>query len=165
MWAAWAFRTWPPSRRAGALLAGAALVAVVAALAMPNAAGGWPATPAWKIAWPTVEALLWAAFVIGYVAAANIASGLWSRVVARIGEISYSIYLVHFIVIWLLLRYDLPPAFSGRFAVDAVLETGLVALPVTLAIAGLTYHFVERPFLRLRGRYHRDAVDDGAEVA
>jgi peptidoglycan/LPS O-acetylase OafA/YrhL len=165
MWAAWAFRTWPLSRRIGALLAGAALVVVVAALAVLNAAGGWPATPAWKIAWPTVEALLWAAFVIGYVAAANIASGLWSRVVARIGEISYSIYLIHFIVIWMLVRYDLPLAFTGRLAVDAVLETGLVALPVTLAIAGLTYHFVERPFLRLRGRYHRDAADSGAEIA
>jgi peptidoglycan/LPS O-acetylase OafA/YrhL len=165
MWAAWAFRTWPLSRRIGALLAGAALVVVVAALAVLNAAGGWPATPAWKIAWPPVEALLWAAFVIGYVAAANIASGLWSRVVARIGEISYSIYLIHFIVIWMLVRYDLPLAFTGRLAVDAVLETGLVALPVTLAIAGLTYHFVERPFLRLRGRYHRDAADSGAEIA
>ena len=87
------------------------------------------------------------------------------RVVARIGEISYSIYLVHFIVIWMLVRYDLPLAFTGRLAVDAVLETGLVALPVTLAIAGLTYHFVERPFLRLRGRYHRDAADSGAEIA
>jgi peptidoglycan/LPS O-acetylase OafA/YrhL len=165
MWAAWAFRTWPLSRRIGALLAGAALVVVVAALAVLNAAGGWPATPAWKIAWPTVEALLWAAFVIGYVAAANISSGLWSRVVARIGEKSYSIYLIHFIVIWMLVRYDLPLAFTGRLAVDAVLETGLVALPVTLAIAGLTYHFVERPFLRLRGRYHRDAADSGAEIA
>ena len=165
MWAAWAFRAWPLSRRHGALLAGAALVAMVAALALFNAAGGWPATSAWKIAWPTVEAVGWAAFVIGYVAAANIASGLWSRVVARIGEISYSIYLVHFIVIWLLVRYDLPFAFTGRFGVDAVLETGLIALPVTLAIAGLTYHFVERPFLRLRGRYHRDANDGDAKVA
>jgi len=165
MWAAWAFRSWPLSWRAGALLAGAALAVVIGALAMFNAAGGWPATPAWKIAWPTLEALLWAAFVIGYVAAANSADGLWSRAVARIGEISYSIYLVHFIVIWMLVRYDLPLAFTGRFAVDALLETGLVALPVTLAIAGLTYAFVERPFLRLRGRYHRDAVDSGVQAA
>jgi peptidoglycan/LPS O-acetylase OafA/YrhL len=165
MWAAWAYRTWPLSRRTGALLAGAALAAVVTALALFNAAGGWPATPAWKIAWPTLEALLWAAFVIGYVAVANNAQGLWSRAVARVGEISYSIYLVHFIVIWMLVRYDLPLAFTGRFAVDALLETGLVALPVTLAIATLTYTFVERPFLRLRGRYHRDVVEGGVQAA
>jgi peptidoglycan/LPS O-acetylase OafA/YrhL len=156
MWAAWAFRTWPLSRRTGALLASVALVMAVVALALFNAAGGWPATPAWKLAWPTLEALLWAAFVIGYVGAANAASGLWSRLVARIGEISYSIYLVHFIVIWLLVRYDLAFAFSGRFVIDAVLETALVALPSILVIASLTYRFVELPFLRLRGRYHRD---------
>jgi peptidoglycan/LPS O-acetylase OafA/YrhL len=165
MWAAWAFRNWPLSRRAGALLAGVSLVAAVVALALFNAAGGWPATPAWKLAWPTLEALLWAAFVIGYVGAANAATGLWSRLAARIGVISYSIYLMHFIVIWLLVRHELLVAFSGRFVVDALLETGLVALPLILAAATLTYRFVELPFLRLRGRYHRDAAGDEAQAA
>jgi peptidoglycan/LPS O-acetylase OafA/YrhL len=153
------------SRRAGALLAGVSLVAAVVALALFNAAGGWPATPAWKLAWPTLEALLWAAFVIGYVGAANAATGLWSRLAARIGVISYSIYLMHFIVIWLLVRHELLVAFSGRFVVDALLETGLVALPLILAAATLTYRFVELPFLRLRGRYHRDAAGDEAQAA
>lgn len=158
MWAAWAFRNWPLSRRSGAMLAGGALAAAIGALAWFNAAGGWPAAPAWKVAWPTLEGLLWAAFVIGYVDAANAASGRWSRVVAGIGAISYSIYLVHFIVIWMLVRHDLSFAFTGHFAIDALLETGVIALPLTLAIASLSYRFVELPFLRLRGRYHRDAV-------
>ena len=158
MWAAWFFRAHPLSPRQGALLATLALAAVVVALACFNAAGGWPITSAWKIAWPTVEAMLWAAFVIGYVDAANAATGLWSRALARIGEISYSIYLVHFIVIHTMVVYALPLAFSGRFVVDALLNTLLFALPVTLLISALTYRFVERPFLRLRGRYHRDAA-------
>ena len=164
MWAAWAFRSWPLSRRAGAMLAGVALAAAIGALAWFNAAGGWPATPAWKVAWPTLEGLLWAAFVIGYVDAANAANGRWSRVVAGIGAISYSIYLVHFIVIWMLVRYDLSFAFTGHFAIDALLETGLIALPLTLAVASLSYRFVELPFLRLRGRYHRDAVASEAQA-
>jgi peptidoglycan/LPS O-acetylase OafA/YrhL len=156
MWAAWFFRTHPLSPRQGAVLATLALLAMVAALACFNALGGWPTTPAWKIAWPTFEAVLWAAFVIGYVDAANAAKGLWSRVLARIGEISYSIYLVHFIVIHTMVAYALPLAFSGRFVIDALLNTLLFALPATLLISALTYRFVERPFLRLRGRYHRD---------
>ena len=156
MWAAWLFRTHPLSPRQGAVLATLALLAMVAALACFNALGGWPTTPAWKIAWPTFEAVLWAAFVIGYVDAANAAKGLWSRVLARIGEISYSIYLVHFIVIHTMVAYALPLAFSGRFVIDALLNTLLFALPATLLISALTYRFVERPFLRLRGRYHRD---------
>ncbi|MGN6519439.1 MAG: acyltransferase family protein [Dokdonella sp.] len=156
MCAAWLFRTRPLSRRRGAALAAGALVVAVAGLAAFNAAGGWPASPAWKAAWPTFEALFWAAFVIGYVEAANAATGAWSWLLARIGEVSYSIYLVHFVVIWALLRAGLGFAPSGRPVVDALLETALVALPITLAVASLTYRFVELPFLRLRGHYHRD---------
>ena len=37
-----------------------------------------------------------------------------------------------------------------------------VALPITLAVSALSYAFVERPFLRLRGNYHRDAEPDPA---
>ena len=156
MWAAWFFRTHPLSPRQGGVLAGLALLAVVAALAGFNALGGWPTTPAWKILWPTVEAVLWAAFLVGYVDAVNAAQGLWSRALARIGEISYSIYLVHYIVIHTMVVYALPYAFSGRFVVDALLNTLLFALPATLLVSTLTYRFVERPFLRLRGRYHHE---------
>ena len=140
-----------------ALLAALSLAALIAALAGFNAAGGWPTAPAWKLAWPTLEALLWAAFVVGYVDAANAATGLWSRMLARIGEISYSIYLVHFMIIHSMVAFALPIAFSGRFVIDALLNTLLFALPATLLVATLTYRFVELPFLRLRGRYHRDA--------
>lgn len=162
MCAAWLFRNRPLSRRAGAALAAAALAAMLVALAAFNAVGGWPVAPAWKIAWPTVEAVLWAAFVVGYVDAANAATGLWSRLLARIGEVSYSIYLVHFVVIWSLLHSGVRFAPSGHAVADALLATLLLALPLTLAIASLTYRYVERPFLRLRGRYHREAADAAA---
>ena len=158
MWAAWLFRMRPLSRAQGGALAGAALAGAVLALWAFNSAGGWPTAPAWKIAWPTLEAILWAAFVVGYVDIANAATGSWSRWVARIGEISYSIYLVHFVVIHTLLQLGWRHAFTGRPVVDALLNTVLVALPLTLAISTLTYRWVERPFLRLRGRYHRDDV-------
>jgi len=158
MWAAWFWRTRPLSPRAGGVLAAVALIAVVLALRGFNAQGGWPTTPGWKIAVPTIEGALWAAFVLGYVACANAASGLWSRALARIGEVSYSIYLLHFVVIWSLLRLGLPHVFTGGFVVDALLNTALVALPITLAVSALSYAFVERPFLRLRGNYHRDVA-------
>lgn len=158
MWAAWAFRRWPLSRGRGALLAAGALVLVVLALWAFNAAGGWPSAAPWKLAWPALEGMLWSAFLIGYVAAANAAEGAWSRVLARIGEVSYSVYLIHFIVIWTMVEYALPVAFSGRPVPDALLNTLSFALPVTLAVSTLTYRYVELPFLRLRGRYHRDAA-------
>lgn len=158
MWAAWSFRRWPLSPRRGAVLALVALVAVIACLAAFNRAGGWPTTAMWKIAWPTVEGALWAAFLIGYVSCANQSTGWWSRAVAWIGTISYSIYLIHFVILHSMIKLAWPIAFSGRFVVDALLNTLLIALPATLLIAALTYRFVELPFLRLRGGYHRGAA-------
>ncbi|MFI4969423.1 MAG: acyltransferase family protein [Lysobacterales bacterium] len=158
MWAARVFQRRPLSRVHGGLLAAGALAVMVGALAAFNAAGGWPTVARWKILWPTFEGLAWAAFVIGYVDCANAATGLWSRLLARIGEISYSIYLIHYLVIATLIQLALPVAFSGRYVIDAILDTLLIALPITLAIATLTYRFVELPFLRLRGAYHREAA-------
>ncbi len=156
MWAAWRWRERPPSPRGGAILAALALLAAILGLWALNASGGWPTTHGWKILMPTVEGAVWAAFVLGYVAWANDARRWWSRAVAWIGEISYSIYLLHFVVIWSLLRSGLVPVWSGRFVVDALLNTLLLALPITLAVSALSYRFVERPFLSLRGTYHRD---------
>jgi len=157
MWAAWFFHAHPPAPRRGALLAGAALLAIVAALWGFNAAGGWPLMAWWKAVWPTVEGALWTAFVVGYVACADRAEGRVSRALAAVGVISYSIYLTHFVVIHTMVRLDLVPAPTGDAVADALFGTLLVALPTTLALSALTYRFVELPFLRLRSRYRRDA--------
>jgi peptidoglycan/LPS O-acetylase OafA/YrhL len=155
MWAAWWFRQRPLSRRGGALQALLALAAVLVALVAFNRAGGWPLVAGWKVVWPTLEGLLWAAFLVGYVDWANAGDARWSRPVARVGEISYSIYLVHFVVIQAVLASGLGFTLAGRPLVDAMLTTLLLVLPATLLVSALTYRFVEAPFLRLRGRYHR----------
>lgn len=158
MCAAAFFQRFPLSRRSGALLAGTSLAFALLALALFNAMGGWPVVALWKVFWPTLEGMFWAAFVVGYIDCANDARGWWSRLLAKLGEISYSIYLIHFLIITMMLKFALPMTFTGRIVVDALLNTLLLALPATLLVASLTYRFVERPFLRLRGRYHRDAV-------
>lgn len=156
MWSAWFFRGHPLTNARAAALTLVSLVAIVALLDAFNGTGGWPVDAPWKIFWPTVEAVLWAAFLIGYVNFANTARGLWSRTMVWIGTISYSIYLIHFMVIYTMLKFAVPIVFSGRIVVDALLNTVLIALPVTLAISTLTYRFVELPFLRLRHGYHQD---------
>lgn len=158
MWTAWRLRARPLSRTHGAMLAVPSAIAIVAALYAFNRVGGWPTSPNWKIAWPPLEGALWAAFVAGYVACANAAQGAWSRALAWLGEISYSIYLVHFAVIYLMIEYSLPIAFTGRPVPDALLDTALIALPLTVAVSTLTYRAIERPFLRLRGSYHRETA-------
>ncbi len=158
MWAAWCWRARPLSPRAGGALALVALLAIAWMLRALNAAGGWPTSPSWKVLLPNAEALLWAAFVLGYVTCVHRPDALWSRLLARIGEVSYSIYLLHFVVIWSLLRAGWLQVFTGGFVVDALLNTALLALPITLLVSALGYAVVERPFLGLRGNYHRDVA-------
>src|ERR1044072_8558240 len=59
------------------------------------------------------------------------------------GERSYSFYLVH---IWILYEVDHALG-AGESVGERVIIMILVALPITTAIAALSYRYVERPFL------------------
>lgn len=130
-----------------------AAVAVVASLAIFNRLGGWPVESPWKIVWPPVEGAVWALFIGGYLTVADRIPGLLSRALAAVGTVSYSIYLLHFLVIAQLVdhRWGWRPTGNGH--VDALLTTACLATPIILAASALTYLVVERPFLRLRGPY------------
>ncbi|HVF78350.1 MAG TPA: acyltransferase family protein, partial [Solirubrobacteraceae bacterium] len=66
-----------------------------------------------------------------------------SRLMQWMGERSYSFYLVH---IWILLEVD--HVLGGGESIAARVAIMLaVALPLTTAIATLSYRYVERPFL------------------
>ncbi|MFF8288251.1 acyltransferase family protein [Streptomyces sp. NPDC016309] len=111
-----------------------------------------------KLAWSGVEGAVWALVVAAYVAGHRSAADGWpSRAAARLGEVSFSVYLTHFMVLTVTGEYlvggsgwfpgGLPPVWA------AFLVTLLVALPLTVAVSFLTYHAIELPFLRLRRPY------------
>jgi peptidoglycan/LPS O-acetylase OafA/YrhL len=134
------------------VLPGAA-VAVIAVLAIFHRLGGWPVESPWKIVWPFVEGAVWALFIGGYLTVADRLPGLVSRALAAVGTVSYSIYLLHFLVIEQLVRHRWGWQPSGNGRVDALLTTACLATPAILAASALTYYVVERPFLSLRGAY------------
>jgi peptidoglycan/LPS O-acetylase OafA/YrhL len=70
------------------------------------------------------------------------------RAVAFIGGLSYSIYITHQIIISAAHRH-LPP---GR------IERGVVYVAITLLVAWGIFHFVERPFARMRKRLSKAGV-------
>ena len=76
-----------------------------------------------------------------------------SRALAAIGTISYSIYLLHYVVVYQLATRDWLWRPTGNGYADALLNTAVVATPVILALSALTYLVVERPFLSRRGPY------------
>lgn len=108
---------------------------------------------AWWIFWPLAEGLMWAAVVLSYM---YFRPGLpqWpGRIAAKLGEYSFSIYVVHmFVVIFMAKHIPLLPM-SGHLAVNVVLNGMLVVLPVTVTVSLLTYHLIEKPFLQYRRQY------------
>lgn len=130
-------------------------VLVIAAVWLFHRAGGWPQDNALRIAWGTVEAALWAAFLVAYLGFARLIPAPVSRLIASVGIVSYSIYLLHFVVIYVIAVKGWYLDFATGPVVDALLTTLLLATPVTLVLAALSYHLIERPFLALRSSYYR----------
>jgi peptidoglycan/LPS O-acetylase OafA/YrhL len=71
-----------------------------------------------------------------------------NRVMLWMGERSYSFYLAH---IWILLELDHALGAAQSIGTRVAIMT-VVALPLTTAIAALSYRYVERPFLERKRR-------------
>lgn len=118
-----------------------------------NQLGGWVSIAFWKIFWPTFEAIVWALFIITFISAARRFPRWLSFVWVKLGEISYSFYLVHFVILVLIVENRLYLRLAGNGYYDALLTSLFIALPITIIIARLTYEIIELPFLQLRSKY------------
>jgi len=99
--------------------------------------------------WPTACAVL--VLVAGVTGArAGADRLLTSRPLRYVGDLSYPLYLWH----WPVLVFCL--VLTGRDRLDAAAGAGVVALSVLLAV--VTHHLVERPVPRLPGGGYRTAV-------
>ena len=67
--------------------------------------------------------------------------------VRYLGRISYGLYLYHYLILFLM---DVPQYKVGDTGTTPA--RALAALAVSLAVASLSYHFLERPLLSLKGR-------------
>jgi peptidoglycan/LPS O-acetylase OafA/YrhL len=83
-----------------------------------------------------------------------------NRLMLWMGERSYSFYLAH---IWVLLELDHALG-DGESIGTRVVLMALVALPLTTAIAALSYRYVERPFLERKRKVAPGGTGDGSGV-
>jgi peptidoglycan/LPS O-acetylase OafA/YrhL len=136
-----------------------------------NRIGGFPLAATWKIASPTIEGAAWACFIVTYLAFGRMLPFWLSKPGARLGEISYSLYLMHFVVIYVIIRHGLYVQLTGNGYYDALATTLLVALPAATGIAILTYDTIELPFLGMRPKYiilpnsNSESVGKAADVS
>lgn len=114
-----------------------------------NRIGGWPTLSMWKVVWPTLEGMLSSAFIFAFLCFAPRLPKTISEAMRRVGLLSYSLYLVHMVVIALVLDHLLGASPPLTMPVIVL----MLVLPGTLLLATATYFGIEKPFLGLRGRY------------
>lgn len=129
-----------------------------------NQLGGGGANNHLWIFWPTLEAIAWAIFLIGYLSIARHFHRLVGNALVALGTISYSIYMGHYLVLDFFLRHDWDSLWRlGDPVATAALTTFVFMLPLVLLLAVITYFCVERPFLLRRRGYMRSGEPFPAE--
>ncbi|WP_010323503.1 acyltransferase family protein [Marinobacterium stanieri] len=105
----------------------------------------------WWVLWPTFEALLWAGVCLAYLCTSLQLPRFLNAVLELMGQVSYSWYLLHALILWLWSQL-IGPISVGSFGIDLLLNW-LVIGSLSLAFAKLSYHTLEEPFLGMRRRY------------
>ncbi len=119
-----------------------------------NVLYGWALDHYSKVWWPTIEAILWGGFILGYLSVSRFVPRILDKLLVAVGTITYSMYLCHFMVVMMIMRLGLFPTVEGySWMLNGVVGTTLIVMPVVLAVSTLTYWAIERPFLSYRGHY------------
>lgn len=116
-------------------------------------AGGDSKRALW-IVMPTLEGALYGALIIGYVALPIPIPKLIDKFFAKLGEVSYSLYLCHAFVLISTTRFliDNLHVSIDTYAKEFVFGT-FVVLPMCFAFSFVTYYLIEKPFLGFRRNY------------
>ena len=135
-----------------------------------DAVGGFyqsPSYPSPNLVWiflPAIEGLAYAVGIAWYETSFRHGNGGFSRLLARMGEYSYSTYLLHFFVVFI----------AARFIHERVMDISnfyvacawsLVFFTLMLIPGYLSFRFVEAPFLKLRRPYLVPLVESGTGSA
>ncbi|HEY8359600.1 MAG TPA: acyltransferase [Ramlibacter sp.] len=98
--------------------------------------------------WPSVEAALWGSVLLGYLGA-RLELPVWlNQVLSRGGEMSFSLYMWHALVIVAVFSLTGPASSPALLA--------LLSIPVLaalLVVGWLSFTCIERPFLQMRYSY------------
>ena len=106
------------------------------------------------IFWPTIEATAWAVFLLGYLSLARHYNRQVGKMLVALGAVSYSIYLLHYVVLDFFMQRDWDTVILlGNALGTGVLNTAIFVMPPVIMVSALTYWGIERPFLRRRQKY------------
>lgn len=128
-----------------------------------NRFGGWPNQSPWRVVFPPIEGAVWASVILSYLSAGQVLMRIRvGAMLTWLGSISYSAYLLHFVVISAVINHKWWIELTGRGDWDAIITTLLVVFPVVTMLAVLTYRIIEKPFMAMRPRYAQPRMNVGA---
>lgn len=157
----------PIRRSALRVIAGVSLVSFLALWTGFDRMGGFyhfNGTPSPSPLWifiPTAEAITWGSLIAFYEGASFKMPAWLDRALAKVGEWSYSIYLLHFFPIILLRNIFWERAGSVDHFYVALIAANLAFLAF-LPVAGLSCTYFEKIFLAYRKPYLRGPVAEAA---
>jgi rhamnosyltransferase len=107
---------------------------------------------------PAIEGLAYGVFIAWYDNSFKHSTGIVSQFIALIGTYSYSIYLLHFFIV-----FDMASAVNADIvelsSIYLVVLFSMVCFLLMVPVAYLSYRFVETPFLRFRTKYIADNTE------
>lgn len=98
----------------------------------------------------TVEATLWALVIYAYLTANFKINKRADTVLSYLGTLSFSMYLLHRPVYYVIQRNGLPVDSEPMLH---ILKVVLIVIPATVIASSITYRFIEKPFLSMRVKY------------
>lgn len=125
-------------------------------LAVGAVCAGLLMSPAIVIGVAFLAAITWPEGMGGQPFARRVEAVLSLPAVAAVGAASYSLYILHVPIIWVVLSLLLPVLGADRTTIFMVML--LIVPVVTIAVSMISYRYVERPLMRLRPRRPARAV-------
>lgn len=104
------------------------------------------------IFWSGMESAVWACVILAWVSFDRALPAWLEKTLTHGGKVSFSFYLLHMAVLHVLAVWVGMVRFSGSIYVDGAVML-VAAYGATWAIATLSYHTIEEPFLRMRRTY------------
>lgn len=132
----------------------AASVATVLLLHWFNLQGGHTnITASFWIWWTTAEGVVWAWFLLAYLSFSHRLPRLVESGLAALGAMSFSIYVMHNLMLAAINRWLVVVPFHSDPIAATALSSILLAMPLVVALATMTYFIIERPFFGMRTHY------------
>ena len=121
-----------------------------------NRSGGITVWHPWRIVYPELEGLLWAAFLAAYLISRPLENRYLGKWFYQVGQISFSMYILHYAIQreWWTVLY--PKFFNGwiTYGPEVLLVTMILAI-VIMTLSFLSYLCIEKPFQDMRGGYFK----------